>query len=211
MLDPWMIVIDLAAIALLVLVAYFPRHRRRDMVLAYIGLNVGVLAVASVLAGVSVGVGVGLGLFGVLSIVRLRSAEISQEEVAYYFGALAIGLICGLHPEPRWIAVALCGLIVATFLIAGLPIFQADYRQQLVTLDQACPDEAMVVARLEAMLGATVTKVVIQQTDLVRDLTVVDVRYRLPRRAAGDVAIKPRGAGRESPERTTTVGGQNEH
>ena len=62
MLDPWMIVIDLAAILALVLVAYFPRHRRRDMVLAYISLNVGVLAVASVLAGVSVGVGVGLGV-----------------------------------------------------------------------------------------------------------------------------------------------------
>ncbi len=189
MLDPWMMVIDLAAILVLVLVAYFPRHRRRDMVLAYIGLNVGVLAVASVLVGVSVGVGVGLGLFGVLSIVRLRSTEISQEEVAYYFGALAIGLICGLHPDPRWIAVALCGLIVAAFLTTGLPVFQADYRQQLVTLDQAYLDEAVVVARLEAMLGATVSKVVVQQIDLVRDLTVVDVRYRLPRRPPGEVPM----------------------
>lgn len=210
MLDPWMIVIDLAAILVLVLIAYFPRHRRRDMVLAYIGLNVGVLAVASVLAGVSVGVGVGLGLFGVLSIVRLRSAEISQEEVAYYFGSLAIGLICGLHPEPRWIAVVLCGLIVATFLVAGLPAFQADYRQQLVTLDQACTDETVVIARLEAMLGATVTKVVVQQTDLVRDLTVVDVRYKMPRRVRSTVAIHDSVAGHESLGATMMGGKTNE-
>ena len=109
MLDPLMIAIDVMAIAVLVLAVYYPRHRRRDMVIAYIGLNVGVLAVASVLVGVSVGVGVGLGLFGVLSIVRLRSAEISQEEVAYYFASLAIGLICGLHPSPSWMAAALRG------------------------------------------------------------------------------------------------------
>lgn len=210
MLDPWMMVIDLAAIAVLVLVAYFPRHRRRDMVLAYIGLNVGVLAVASVLAGVSVGVGVGLGLFGVLSIVRLRSTEISQEEVAYYFGALAIGLICGLHPDPRWIAAALCGLIVAAFLITGLPVFQADYRQQLVILDQAYLDEASVVARLEAMLGVTVSRVVVQQIDLVRDLTVVDVRYRVPRRPPGEVPMAPPAPGRDALQTATTAGGTGE-
>lgn len=214
MLDPWMIVIDLTAILVLVLIGYLPRHRRRDMVLPYIGLNVGVFAVASVLAGVSVGLGVGLGLFGVLSIVRLRSAEISQEEVAYYFATLAIGLICGLHPDPAWIAGVLSGLIVVTFLVAGLPIIHADYRQQLITLDQACADEVAVRARLEAMLGATVTKVVIQQTDLVRDLTVVDVRYRVRRTFA--VAGQPPAAATPlnttglTLGRITTSGGGNE-
>ena len=41
-------------------------------------------------------VGLGLGLFGVLSIIRLRSDELGQHEIAYYFAALAIGLIGGL-------------------------------------------------------------------------------------------------------------------
>ena len=179
MLDPYMIAIDVVAIALLVLGVYYPRHRRRDMVLAYIGLNVGVLAVASVLVGVSVGVGVGLGLFGVLSIVRLRSAEISQEEVAYYFASLAIGLICGLHPSPSWMAAALAGLIVVTFGVVGMRRVHAHHRQQIITVDQACFDETVLTARLEQMLGATVTRIVVQSTDLVRDQTVVDVRYRL--------------------------------
>ncbi len=186
MLDPLMIAIDVAAIAILVLAVYYPRHRRRDMVIAYIGLNIGVLAVASVLVGVSVGVGVGLGLFGVLSIVRLRSAEISQEEVAYYFASLAIGLICGLHPSPSWMAAALSGLIVVAFLIVGMRPFHADYRQQIITVDQACFDEAVLAARLEQMLGATVGRIVIQETDLVRDQTVVDVRYRLRPAAPAD-------------------------
>ena len=87
--DLLILLIDLVAINVLVFGVYYRRHYRRDMLLAFIGLNVGVLAVSAVLSGVTVGVGVGLGLFGVLSIVRLRSSEISQQEVAYFFASLA--------------------------------------------------------------------------------------------------------------------------
>lgn len=81
---------DLVA-AVLLSAIYFQRHRRRDLVVAFLGVNVGVLAVATVLGTAEVALGLGLGLFGVLSIIRLRSSEITQREVAYYFAALAIG------------------------------------------------------------------------------------------------------------------------
>lgn len=86
-------VIDVLAISLLVFAIYFPRHRRTDLVVAFLGVNIGVLGVAVTLATQEVGMGLGMGLFGVLSIIRLRSSEISQTEVAYYFAALAIGLV----------------------------------------------------------------------------------------------------------------------
>ena len=80
---------DLAALALLVGALYLPRHGRRDLTAAYIGVNIGVLAVTLLLSTASVGAGLGLGLFGVLSIIRLRSTEISQGEIAYFFASLA--------------------------------------------------------------------------------------------------------------------------
>ena len=49
---------------------------------AFLGVNVGVLAVCLVLGSATVGAGLGLGLFGVLSIIRLRSDEIAQHEIA---------------------------------------------------------------------------------------------------------------------------------
>ena len=88
---------DLIAVVVLVYVLYFPRYRRRDMVVAILGINVGVLAVATVLSSAEVTVGLGLGLFGVLSIIRLRSQELDQEEVVYYFSALALGLAVLAH------------------------------------------------------------------------------------------------------------------
>jgi hypothetical protein len=75
-------VMELVAAALLVFGIYFPRHRRRDMILALLGINVGVLGVTQALTSATVSAGLGLGLFGVLSIIRLRSTEMDQTERA---------------------------------------------------------------------------------------------------------------------------------
>lgn len=88
----FLIAADLVAVSILVGM-YFARHRRRYLVVALLTVNVGVLAVAVSLGGSAVGVGLGLGLFGVLSIIRPRSSEIAQHEVAYYLGALVAGHI----------------------------------------------------------------------------------------------------------------------
>ena len=46
---------------------------------AYIGVNIGVLAVTLLLSSAQeLGAGLGLGLFGVLSIIRLRSTALAQ-------------------------------------------------------------------------------------------------------------------------------------
>ena len=169
---------DLVAISALTFGVYYRRHRRRDMLLAFVGMNIGVLAVCAVLSGVSVGVGVGLGLFGVLAIVRLRSTELSQEEVAYYFASLTLGLIAGLQPSPVWLSPLLSAAIVTVFFVIDQPRFHAHHRQQIVTVDAVYASEAALQARLEELLGATVERMVVQRTDLVRDMTVVDVRYR---------------------------------
>ena len=87
---------DLIALAVLVGALYAPRHSRKDLMAAYIGVNVGVLAVTLLLSTASVAAGLGLGLFGVLSIIRLRSTELAQHEVAYFFAALALGLLGGI-------------------------------------------------------------------------------------------------------------------
>ncbi len=186
--DLFILAVDLIAVAVLVFGVYYRRHRGRDMLLPLVGLNVGVLAVCAVLSGVDVGVGVGLGLFGVLAIIRLRSSEISHDEVAYYFAALALGLICGLQPTPQWLAPALSAGIVAVFALVDQPRMHARYRHQLVTLDAVYTSEAALVQRLEDLLIAEVQRVVVVSTDLVRDLTVVDVRYR--RRTAADTATE---------------------
>ncbi|KRE22933.1 DUF4956 domain-containing protein [Agromyces sp. Soil535] len=176
---------DLVGVALLVFGLYFPRHRRRDLVVAYLTVNVGVLAVALVLGSATIGAGLGLGLFGVLSIIRLRSREIEQHEVAYYFAALALGLLGGLGSSLGWLTIALMALVLAVLAIGDHPALFRRYRQQTVVLDRAIADEGELTAHLEALLGGRVHAARIEQLDLVDDTTTVGVRYEVPRPGRG--------------------------
>lgn len=193
-----LIAVDLFAAALLAFGLYYPRHRRRDLVVAFLGVNVGVLAVTSVLGSAEIAAGLGLGLFGVLSIIRLRSSEISQREVAYYFAALAMGLIGGLSQGEVAIPIGLIALILVAMWAADHPALLSRSRHQNVRLDRAIAEESELRAELESRLGAVVTSLTVQQLDLVNDSTLVDVRYRIPAvaktRANGTGQIAARGS-----------------
>ncbi|UNS98066.1 DUF4956 domain-containing protein [Streptomyces tubbatahanensis] len=185
--------LDLAAVAVLTFAVYFPRHRRRDLLPAYLALNVALFAVVAALArvGGDGGMALGFGLFGVLSMIRLRSESIRHEEVAYYFTTLVIGLVAGLPHLPFGLAVVLCLLPVAVLYAVDHPRLFARTRRTVVTLDAAVTDPDGVRAHVRARLGEPLAWKV-SEVDYVRDLTVLDVRYR-------EVAVP---AGRER-ERTT--------
>lgn len=168
---------DIVAIGVLVFGIYFPRHRHRDMVVAYLGINVGVLAIAAVLSSVDPSVGLGIGLFGVLSIIRLRSDELDQRQVAYYFASLALGLLGGTEVENYGLTLALMGLLLAALWFGDHPRLLGRYRAQVLTLDRAFLDERRLVAHLTTLLGCPVRGVSIRRVDLVNDTTSVEVRY----------------------------------
>jgi Domain of unknown function (DUF4956) len=174
-----LIACDAVAILLLVFGLYFPRYRRKDMVAALLGINVGVLAVATVLAKAEVTAGLGLGLFGVLSIIRLRSQELDQEEIVYYFSALALGLIGGISVQPAWVSPVLMGALVLALFIGDHPRLFSSLRSQVVTLDRAYTSEAELVGRLEELLDCRVHRMKVRRVNLVNDTTVVDVRYSI--------------------------------
>jgi hypothetical protein len=170
---------DVVAVVLLVMGLYFPRHRRRDLVVAYFAVNIGVLAVADALRTSNTGTGLGLGLalFGVLSIIRLRSTELDQHEVAYFFSALALGLLGALETANIWRNIALMGLILVVMAIVDHRRLLGRYQQQIVVLDTVVTDQGDLVARLEQLLSAKVHSARLLRVDLINDSTVVDVRY----------------------------------
>ncbi len=175
---------DLAAILVLTLVVYFPRHRRRDLVIAFVAVNVGVLGVATALSSTTVTVGLGMGLFGVLSIIRLRSAELGQPEIAYYFVSLALGLVGGLGVD-RGTALALMVLLVVAMAVVDSSWVLPGYRQRVVVLDRAYAGEAELLARLAELLDGRIYRAKVLELDLVDDKTTVDVRYRIDRVTSG--------------------------
>ncbi|MEU1777972.1 DUF4956 domain-containing protein [Streptomyces abikoensis] len=192
--------LDLAAICLLTFAIYYPRHRRRDLVPAYLALNVALFTVVAALAqvGGDGGAALGFGLFGVLSIIRLRSDAVQHEEVAYYFTTLVLGLLCGLPHLPFTAAAGLSAVLLLVVYAADHPRLFARSRRTVVTLDTVHADPAALRSDLARRLGEP-SHWTVMEVDYVRDLMVVDVRYREPAPGAAHQAGKSRTAHRAAP------------
>ncbi|MFZ3569689.1 DUF4956 domain-containing protein [Streptomyces sp. BH097] len=173
--------LDLLAVTLLTFGIFYPRHRRRELVPAYLALNVALFAVVAALGEVGKGGGLalGFGLFGVLSIVRLRSDALRHQEVAYYFVTLVLGLLCGLRALGLGVTAALAALLLAVVYVADHPRLYARDRRAVVTLDAVYVDEDALRAELARRVGRPHGWTV-QEIDYVRDLMVVEVRFRQP-------------------------------
>lgn len=168
--------LDLVAILVLTLGVYLPRHRRMDLVVAFVGVNIGVLAVSMVLASAQVGAGLGLGLFGVLSIIRLRSTEISHREVAYYFASLALGLVTGMSNSVSGLLLVSVALIVGVLAVLDASVLQHAVSQTVV-LDRAIANQRELYASLHDRIFGRVISASVVRLDYVNDSTVVDVRF----------------------------------
>jgi Domain of unknown function (DUF4956) len=169
---------DGVAIFLLAYVLYFRRHRRADLLLGYVALNIGLFVAMSLLSSVRLDVALGFGLFAILSIIRLRSTSVTQQEVAYYFVALVMGLVNGLGLDDRWMAVTVNVVLLATMFAVDCRPLRDRARRMDVTLDVVHTDEAALVADLERRLGGKVMHHEVNDVDYVRGTMLVDVRYR---------------------------------
>ena len=176
--------VDLLAVFLLAYVLYFRRHRRADLLLAYVALNIGIFVAMSLLSKVRVDIALGFGLFAILSIIRLRSSAVTQQEVAYYFAALVLGLVNGLDLDDRWVAVAMNVVLLTALAVVDSRALRDRARRLDVTLDVVHADDAALVADLERRLGGRVMHHQVNEVDYVRDIMVVDVRYRAGSRLA---------------------------
>jgi hypothetical protein len=172
------LVIDLAAIMLMGYVLYFRRHWRADLLLSYVTLNIGIFVVMSVLSLVRVDIAVGFGLFAILSIIRLRSSAVTQQEVAYYFVALVMGLVNGMDLADRTLVVALNLLLLVVMAVFDSKPLRERSRRVDVQLKKVYADEAALVVDLERQLGGRVMYHEVTEVDLGRQHTTVDVRYR---------------------------------
>jgi len=182
------LIVDLVAIAIIAFGVYYRRNRRADLALAYVALNVSLFCVAvMIVSETKIGVAFGFGLFAILSIIRLRSEPIAPEEGAYYFVALVLGLINGMQFHNAQLARVLTVGLVGVMVLLDNAVVMPRSRRQVVTLDLVYPNEAQLRVDLEARLGGRVKRLFVKETDYVRDITVVDVRYvpvtRPPRRS----------------------------
>lgn len=177
--------VDVVVITTLVFGVYRPRHAKSDLALSYVVLNLGVFGAVALLVEVPSGLALGMGLFGILSIIRLRSSAISQTEVAYYFVALVLGLVNSLGASRLEVALTINGLLVLTLAVfdRGAKALAAHTETRRVVLDVVHPDSWSLRRDLELRIGAPIVSATVEEVDYLREVTIVQVELE---KAAAD-------------------------
>ena len=184
--------IDLAATAALVYGLFQPRHQRMDLVVVYVLFNVGVFLALSVIAAGELSMGVGFGLFAVLSIVRLRSEPFSNRELAYFFVALVIALVCALDVGHPAYAGLLAGVALLVAWAIDHPRLSRPSRRLVVALERAYDDDEALREHLRRRLRAPVLEVTVLEIDYVRETTRLEVRLGVEEPPDAAVAVARR-------------------
>ena len=181
--------IDVAAVSALVFGLFHPRHRRMDLVVVYALFNVGVFLALSVIVAGELSMGVGFGLFAVLSIVRLRSEPFSNRELAYFFVALVIGLVCALDIGHPAYAGVLAGVALLAAWAIDHPRVSRPTRRLDVMLERTFGDDEALREHLRERLRAPVLDFTVHEIDYVRETTRVEVRLGMPGEESPDAAV----------------------
>lgn len=170
--------LDLVSISILLFGLYIRTHKRHDIAVVYLACNVGLFSVLTILSFSPLSSSIGFALFGVLSIIRLRSFEYTHQEIAYFFVALSIALVSAIDLE----SLALPGLLIALLLIlVGVADISADRHpviSMVVILDRCHTDETVLQEHLTKLVPGEVVSYSVVAKNALQETTTVNVLYR---------------------------------
>ena len=170
--------LGLDVLSMLVLVGLLYRRRAAapEMTLVFTALNIGLFAAVSAIGSGSFPTGIGFGLFGLLSLVRLRSAAFTLKDVAYTFVALILALVNGLPERNLALVVALDAVLLVAIWLTDESRVTRPTRIVRLTLDRALTDTEAVTAEVRERMGIEPVGLTVDDVDFVRDTTRVRVR-----------------------------------
>jgi Domain of unknown function (DUF4956) len=179
---PLRLAVDLGAMLLLVFGLYYRRYRDKELVTAAALFNVFIFAVLSVLSKVEFGIAAGFGLFAILAMFTLRSEPIGKTEITYFFGSVAIAVICSVKGTTLPFALAASTLVVLGAWLIDHPKVLQSVDGIRITLDKidahALSEPEVMRADLSRRLGVEVMSYQITALDYISDMARITVFYR---------------------------------
>lgn len=182
---PLRFALDIAAMVALVFGLYWRRYRDKELVTAAALFNVFAFGVLSILSAVEFSLAAGFGLFAILALFTLRSEQIGKVEITYFFGSVAIAVICAIPGTEIALAGAIVLLVLLGAWVFDHPAILASSDGVRITLDKidhdALSDPARMRAELSRRLGVEVMSYQITALDYINDMARMNVFFRKPR------------------------------
>lgn len=174
--------INTCAMTLLMFGLYYRRYRDKELATTASMFNVFAFAVLTILSSVEFSIAAGFGLFAILALFSLRSEAISKIEICYFFGSIAIAVICSvLGTGLALVATIVVFVLIAAWLLDHPNILQSAASAKL-TLDRIeahmLADPIQMRIDLSQRLGVEVMNFQVIEVNYVNDLARLNVFYR---------------------------------
>lgn len=174
--------IDIVAMLTLVFGMYYRRYKDKELVTTAAMFNIFVFAVLSVLSSVEFSLAAGFGLFAILALFTLRSEQISKVEITYFFGSVALAVICSVYGTELPFVLAIAVLVLIGAYLVDHPRLLSSVDGIKITLDRidsyALSDPDAMQKDLSERLGVDVMSYQISSFDYVNDMARIHVFYR---------------------------------
>ncbi|GAB4025174.1 DUF4956 domain-containing protein [Spirosoma koreense] len=204
------LVLDVAAVGILIRLIYYRIYRRSDLFLMFFGFNFVIFLITYLLNHVQMSIGAAFGLLAVFSMLSYRTQGIPAKDMTYLFLVIAIGLITAIS-QSGWLPLILIyGLILTIVqLLEGNYLFKREASKSVLydRIDHIRPDEQpALLAELQLRMGLPVHRVEIQHIDFRKEQVQLIVYYHpnlvratqptsqpapIPLESAADMALSP--------------------
>lgn len=175
-------VIDTIAMIILIFFLYYRRYRNRELATTASLFNIFAFSVLTILSSVEFSIAAGFGLFAILALFSIRSEQIEKIEMAYFFGAVAIAVICSIQGTSMTVVISITLFILAGAWIFDHPKMLKSSSSTKLTLDKVDPhmlsDVELMRSQLSERLGVEVMNFYIVELNYVNDLARINVYYR---------------------------------
>lgn len=174
--------INAAAMLCLMFGMFYRRYRNKELATTAGMFNVFAFSVLTILSSVAFSIAAGFGLFAILALFSLRSETISKVEISYFFGSIAIAVICSvLGTGLGLVALIVVFVLTAAWLLDHPRILQSADSARL-TLDRieahVLADPVKMRRDLSERLGVEVMNFEVIELNYVNDLARLNVFYR---------------------------------
>lgn len=180
----WRLSVDVAAMLTLLFGFYYRRYRDKELATTAAMFNIFAFCVLSILSAVEFTVAAGFGLFAILALFSLRSEPITKIEITYFFGSVAIAVICSIKgTSPEFTAAVATILIISAYLLDH-PKILSSVDGVKITLDKIddymFSDTKKMKIELGNRLNVEVMSYQITSVDFINDLAKVSVYFKRP-------------------------------
>jgi hypothetical protein len=172
--------IDLAAVALIICLIYYPNYRKMDYIFTFIMFNIIIFLLTFALKYVKLSMGAVFGLFAVFSILRYRTAGISMKDMTYLFLFIAMGLIGAIQLDYYELAILDAVILAGVFFLDGNVIFRQELSKSILyeNIDLIKPENTeLLMEDLKKRTGLDIHRIVINRVDFLKDSARIRVYY----------------------------------